>query len=181
MKLERSTLETRVRANLSLAPGACEVDTRIPFLDHMVSTLARYAGWTVTLHARGDLVHHTVEDVAITLGMVLARTAPALCNRFGHRVIAMDDALVAATVDAGGRAFYEGPLPSSLYDHFFRSFCDHASCTLHLDVRRGRDRHHVIEAAFKAAGLALHDALATGSPGVSTKGSVVVSIPEGIA
>jgi imidazoleglycerol-phosphate dehydratase len=84
----------------------------------------------------------------------------------------MDDALVQAVVDAGGRAYYEGPLPSRLYDHWMRSFATEARITLHLRVIRGRDRHHVVEAAFKALGFALRRALADGGPVFSTKGAV---------
>jgi len=179
MSIERSTGETRVTASLVLAPGESVVGTRLRFLDHMLVTLARYAGWTLRLQARGDLVHHTIEDVAITLGMALRDAAPEAIGRYGHRVVAMDDALVAATVDVGGRFYYEGPLPSDLYDHFLRSLCEHARVTLHVDVRRGRDRHHIVEAAFKAVGLALRDALAPTEAVVSTKGAVQVTGARG--
>jgi imidazoleglycerol-phosphate dehydratase len=87
----------------------------------------------------------------------------------------MDDALVHCAIDVGGRPYYRGPLPSTLYDHWMRSFADNARATLHLRVLRGADRHHVVEAAFKALGLALRDALAeTGDDGAvfSTKGAV---------
>jgi imidazoleglycerol-phosphate dehydratase len=84
----------------------------------------------------------------------------------------MDDALVQVALDLGGRPYYRGPLPSSLYDHWMRSFSDHARITLHVRVIRGRDRHHVVEAAFKALGLALRQALVEGSVVFSTKGSV---------
>jgi imidazoleglycerol-phosphate dehydratase len=86
----------------------------------------------------------------------------------------MDDALVEAAVDLGGRPYYRGPLPSRLYDHWMRSFADASLTTLHLRVLRGADRHHMVEAGFKALGLALRQALATGpEAGIfSTKGSV---------
>jgi imidazoleglycerol-phosphate dehydratase len=84
----------------------------------------------------------------------------------------MDDALVHCAVDVGGRAYYRGRLPSALYDHWMRSFADNAKVTLHLRVLRGRDRHHIVEAAFKALGLALRDALAESGGVFSTKGSV---------
>jgi imidazoleglycerol-phosphate dehydratase len=90
----------------------------------------------------------------------------------------MDDALVQACVDMGGRPFYRGPLPSSLYDHWMRSFADNAETTVHLRVLRGTDRHHIIEAAFKALGLAIRDAMRdTGADAVfSTKGSVSLDV-----
>jgi imidazoleglycerol-phosphate dehydratase len=84
----------------------------------------------------------------------------------------MDDALVHACIDVGGRPFYAGPLPSTLYDHWMRSFADHARATIHLRVLRGTDRHHVIEGAFKALGLAVRDALVESAVLASTKGSV---------
>jgi imidazoleglycerol-phosphate dehydratase len=179
MKAVRETRETSVHIQLELTPGPATSRTGIRFLDHMLITLGRYAGWTLDVRGSGDLVHHLVEDVAITLGALLFRLTPDGIARYGHRVAPMDDALVAATLDAGGRSYYEGPLPSTLYDHFFRSFCQHAAVTLHVDVRRGRDRHHVVEAAFKAVGLSLHDALQPAASVFSTKGAVRLTIgPE---
>ena len=83
----------------------------------------------------------------------------------------MDDALVQVVLDLGGRPYYRGPLPSSLYDHWMRSFADHAGLTLHVRVVRGEDRHHIVEAAFKALGFALRDALTETAAVNSTKGS----------
>jgi imidazoleglycerol-phosphate dehydratase len=173
--LERTTRETRVRVSLARAGGAdatVRVDTGAPFLDHMLVTLARYAGLALEIDARGDLRHHLAEDVAIVLGEALRREIPPTCARFGDRTVPMDDALVQAAVDLVGRPYWRGPLPSTLYDHVLRSFTDSARLTLHVRVLRGRDRHHVIEAAFKAVGLALRDALAEGGTVFSTKGSV---------
>lgn len=172
--ITRETRETRVCVSLALdraAPPAA-VATGEPFLDHMLTTLARHGGLALRVEASGDLRHHLVEDVAITVGEALRRTTPETCARYGDRTVPMDDALVHAAVDAGGRAYYAGRLPSSLYEHWFRSFADAAGLTLHLRVLRGRDRHHVIEAAFKAVGLALRDALADGGTVFSTKGRV---------
>jgi len=84
----------------------------------------------------------------------------------------MDDALVQVAVDLGGRACFGGGLPSTLYDHWMRSFAGAGRLTLHVRVIRGRDRHHVVEAAFKALGLALRSALAEGDAVFSTKGAV---------
>ena len=97
---------------------------------------------------------------------------------FGSTAPAMDEALVACAIDVGGRFYYEGPLPSTLYDHFMRSFAEHAGCTLHLSVNRGRDRHHIVEAAFKALGLAIRDALIDSGGVFSTKGSVSLKREE---
>ena len=172
MIIERRSLETQVRVDLVLVPGPVVVDTGLPFLDHMMATLARYARWTLSVRARGDLRHHVVEDVAITLGTALVQVRPAAIGRFGHRVVPMDDALVAVALDLDGRRYYRGRLPSRLFTHWMRSFADAAACTLHVDVRRGDDRHHMIEAAFKALGLALDEALAPEAEPRSTKGHV---------
>ena len=95
-----------------------------------------------------------------------------LVKRYGERTIPMDDALVQAVIDVGGRPYFAGKLPSRLYTHWFRSFATASQSTLHLRVLRGDDRHHVTEAAFKAAGLALRQALREGGEVFSTKGSV---------
>jgi imidazoleglycerol-phosphate dehydratase len=177
--LTRETRETRVEITLARANGPSaakiEIETGLPFLDHMMTTLARYAGIALVLRARGDLRHHLIEDVAITMGTAVAESLPATAARYGHRVVPMDEALVEAALDAGGRPYYRGPLPSSLYDHWMRSFADNAKVTLHLRVLRGTDRHHIVEAAFKALGLALRDAMAEGGTVFSTKGSVKVT------
>jgi len=172
MMIERETRETTIRADVRRDTDVVSVDTPIPFLTHMIETLSRYAGLGVTLSARGDLPHHIIEDVAITFGTALRESTPASAARYGHRVIPMDDALVEVAIDLGGRPFYSGKLPSRMYDHWMRSFADNAACTLHIVVKRGTDRHHVVEAAFKALGLALRDAMRDGGAVFSTKGSV---------
>jgi imidazoleglycerol-phosphate dehydratase len=168
----RETRETRVRVELTRGSGTATADTGRPFLDHMLVTLARYSGLDLDVSARGDLPHHLIEDVAIALGGALAGLDIATCARYGSRVVPMDDALVHAALDLGGRPYYQGPLPSSYYDHWMRSFADHARITLHVRVLRGHDRHHVVEAAFKALGLALRDALVESGTVFSTKGRV---------
>jgi imidazoleglycerol-phosphate dehydratase len=122
--------------------------------------------------AAGDLRHHLIEDVAITLGLALRDEVPLACRRYGHAVLPMDDALVEATVDLGGRAYYDGRLPSDLYEHFLRSFAHNAEITLHVRVLRGRDRHHIVEGAFKAVAFAIRDALLATDAVFSTKGRV---------
>ncbi len=182
--MERETRETRVRVELARGNGARDydmtverlIDTGEPFLDHMLTTLARYSGLRIVVRAHGDLRHHLIEDVAITLGEALRREVPEQAARYGDRLVPMDDALVQAALDLGGRPYYRGPLPSSLYDHWMRSFSDHARITLHLRVIRGRDRHHVVEAAFKALGLALRESLVEGEAVFSTKGSVALEV-----
>ncbi len=172
----RETRETTVRVTLARGTGCATVDTGVPFLDHMLVTLARTSALDLEVSARGDLPHHLIEDVAIACGTAVAALRTETIARHGERTLAMDDALVQAVVDLGGRSYYRGPLPSSLYDHWLRSFAMEARATVHVRVLRGRDRHHVVEAAFKALGLALKQALAeTGAPS-STKGAVSLEV-----
>jgi imidazoleglycerol-phosphate dehydratase len=138
----------------------------------MLATLASYANLQLSLSARGDLPHHIIEDTAIAFGAALEQFRGPRIVRYGDRTIPMDDALVQVCLDLGGRPYYRGPLPSTLYEHWMRSFADNARATLHLRVLRGTDRHHVIEGAFKALGLALRDALVVSDLGMSTKGDV---------
>jgi hypothetical protein len=93
----------------------------------------------------------------------------------------MDEALAQAAIDVGGRAFYEGRIPSPLYQHFLQSFAMNLGATLHVRILRGKDRHHMVEAAIKAVGLSLRQALRTGDQVFSTKGAVALSVPAGKA
>lgn len=175
-KIVRKTKETRVEVSLgrSSAPGlsSVEVSTGLPFYDHMLSTLLKYAGLEGRVRAEGDLTHHVMEDVAITLGRAVRAAMPEAAARFGERTIPMDDALVQAVIDAGGRFHFAGKLPSRLYTHVLRSFAGSLGATLHVRVLAGEDRHHIIEAAFKAVGLALRQATSDAGGGVfSLKGS----------
>jgi imidazoleglycerol-phosphate dehydratase len=172
MRLERKTNETSVVADVQIGAGKSSSETGVPFLDHMLSALSRYSGLDLSITASGDLKHHLIEDVAITTGAAFARIIPDSCRRYGDRTVAMDDALVQCVIDLGGRFYYRGPLPSDLYDHWMRSFAENARVTLHLRVLRGKDRHHIVEAGFKALGLAIRDALREGDSVFSTKGSV---------
>ncbi len=180
----RDTRETQIRITLAqptnIVNPVVGVSTTEPFLDHMLVTLARYAGVELMVDAKGDLKHHLIEDVGIAMGEAVRAFAPAAAARYGDRTIPMDDALVHVSLDLGGRAWYEGPLPLRLYDHWFQSFAVNARATLHVRTLRGHDKHHVVEAAFKALGLALRDALAAGGAAVfSTKGSVRLTIDRG--
>ena len=168
----RETKETRIRVELVQGTGVAKVDTGIPFHDHMLVAFARYSGLDLTVEGRGDLPHHLIEDVAIAIGTALGHHLPPTCARYGDRTVPMDDALVHCALDLGGRPYYRGPLPSGMYDHWMRSFAENAKATLHLRVLRGTDRHHVVEAAFKALGLAVREALVDTGAVFSTKGGV---------
>ena len=175
-RIERETKETKIQLEVQLGPGAIEVSTGDTFLDHMLHTFARYAGIRLRVDASGDLRHHLVEDVGIALGMALSEEVPQSIERYGWALVPMDESLVQAAIDMGGRAFYDGQIPSALYQHFLHSLVMNLGATLHVKVIRGRDRHHAVEAAVKATGLALKQALREGDGVFSTKGSVSVDV-----
>lgn len=174
--VERQTKETQIRVEAVIGEGRATIDTGVPFLDHMMTALAKYSGIDLTITARGDLRHHLIEDVALTVGPAIAKAIPATAARYGERTVPMDEALVQAVIDVGGRPFYRGPIPSSLYEHWMRSFCDAARFTLHIRVLRGEDRHHIVEAAFKALGLAIRDAARDSGAVFSTKGAIALEV-----
>lgn len=186
-EIERETKETRIELSLEVdGSGRTEVDTGIGFLDHMVSSLARHAGFDLRLVARGDTVvddHHTAEDCAIVLGRALAEALGdrAGVRRFGSAYAPLDESLVRAVVDLSGRPWPEihlefvrdtvGQLATENIVQFFRSFAMEARMALHVDLIRGDNDHHKAEAAFKAVALALREAVAvTGGDVPSTKG-----------
>lgn len=171
---ERRTSETVVRVEAALGTGRADVQTSVPFLDHMMTVLAKYSGIDLVIRAEGDLRHHIIEDVALTVGPAVAAVIPPTAARYGERTVPMDEAVVQAVLDCGGRPYYEGPIPSSLYEHWMRSFCDASKFTLHLLVLRGEDRHHVVEAAFKALGFALRQAAVDSGAVFSTKGAILM-------
>jgi imidazoleglycerol-phosphate dehydratase len=172
-EIRRETRETNIHVVVARGAGRADVETGERFLDHMMATIARYSALDVSVRATGDLRHHLIEDVAITFGTAVQRLSAEGVARYGERTIPMDDALVQVVLDLGGRAYYRGRLPSDLYDHWMRSFSDHSGATLHVRVLAGEDRHHIVEAAFKALGMALRDALAPSDGVFSTKGGVV--------
>jgi len=174
----RESKETQIRIAITAGSGSARVETGDAFLDHMLVAFARYSGLDLDVQATGDLRHHLIEDVAITLGQAVAAFAPAGCARYGERTVPMDDALVQAVLDIGGRPYYRGPLPSPLYDLVMRAFADNAKTTLHVRVLRGRDKHHIVEAAVKALGFALRQALTESGAVFSTKGTVQLDIRE---
>lgn len=171
-RLERVTKETTIIVDVRVGTGASRVTIGDRFLAHMVETLARYSGLDIEIEAEGDLRHHLVEDVGIALGQALRAELPDGIARFGESLIPMDEALVQAAIDVGGRPYYVGKLPSKLYTHFLHSFANNLDATLHVRVIRGEDRHHMVEAAIKATGMALRQALVPAEGVFSTKGAV---------
>ncbi len=181
-ELRRETKETTVSVAIDLeGTGTYNVQTDNKFLSHMLETWTRYAGFDLTVDATGDLDHHLVEDVAITIGQAFREAfAGAPCERIAYDFVAMDDALMLCAVDVVDRPHYDGELPIPLWEHWFRSFAMEARINLHLHHMRGRDPHHVIEASFKAFGRALRKALTPRDQEISTKGVADLSL-EGAA
>ncbi len=187
IEIKRQTNETEIHLKLLLSgERKIHVETGIGFLDHMLQTLAFWAGWNLELTCRGDLhvdTHHTVEDVALALGQAFAqaRESTAEIERFGSALVPLDEALCQVVVDLSGRPYCVfdasfnvervGAFETALTGHFFRSFATEARINLHLRRLYGESAHHIIEALFKATGLALRQALAPRPGGVaSTKG-----------
>ncbi len=190
--VERITGETRIRVHVALdGTGASRIKTGIGFLDHMLEALARHALLDLAVEAAGDLHvdgHHTVEDTGIALGQALARALGdrAGIRRYGHAYVPLDESLVRAVVDVSGRPFLHygieipkwqmlGDYDVFLTPEFFRALAGNAGLTVHLDLIRGDNPHHIVEAAFKAFARAL-DAATSLDPRVigvpSTKGSL---------
>lgn len=175
-ELERSTRETRISVALDIdGSGSFDVESDIQFLKHMTETLARYASFDIAMSAAGDNDHHIIEDAAITVGKALRRCiGDEPIERTATAVVPMDDALVMASLDLVDRPYCDADLPDPLYTHWMRSFAMSAGMTLHIVVVRGFDDHHIIEAAFKAVGKALRDAVRVRSSELSTKDREVI-------
>ena len=172
----RRTKETDITLTVTRGTGTADVATGHGFLDHMLVAFARYSALDLHVRATGDLPHHLIEDVAICLGTAVAAELPPTCARYADRIVPMDDALVMAAIDLGGRPYYRGRLPSRMWTHFLRSFGDAAKATLHVKVLRGFDLHHVVEAAVKAVALCVRDAFVDTGAVFSTKGSVALEV-----
>jgi imidazoleglycerol-phosphate dehydratase len=189
----RATKETSIEVVLDVdGSGTTDVETGLPFFDHMVSQLGRHGGFDLTVHARGDLdvdAHHTVEDVGITLGEVLAEALgdKAGVRRFGSVSLPLDEALVEVALDLSGRPFLvydigippdtnplgSPPFDPQLAEEFWRAFATAAGITLHIRLRTGKNTHHIIEASFKGVARALRDAVRLEGGGIpSTKGTL---------
>jgi len=189
--VERNTRETQIAVHVNLdGSGQLEVETGLPFFDHMLDQIARHGLIDLTIKAVGDLeidAHHTVEDIGITLGQAVNKALDKTgIRRYGHAYVPLDEALSRVAIDFSGRPgleyhvqFVKGTVGSfdvDLFHEFFQGFSNHALVTLHIDNLRGKNAHHQIETIFKAFGRAVRMAveLDPRSAGVvpSTKGSL---------
>ena len=189
--VERNTKETQVAISIDLdGSGQLEVDTGLPFLDHMLDQIARHGLMNLSIKAKGDLeidAHHTVEDIGITLGQAFAKALDKTgIRRYGHAYVPLDEALSRVVIDFSGRPglFYQvqfakgtvGSFDVDLFHEFFQGFVNHALVTLHIDNIRGKNAHHQIETIFKAFGRSVRMAVEIDSRASSvipsTKGSL---------
>ena len=191
---ERKTSESNIRVEINLdGTGKSDIATGLPFFDHMLTAFATHGSFDLKVQAEGDIeidAHHTVED-SIVLGRAFAAAIGDKkgIRRFGSQLLPMDEALVEAVIDISGRAYYVmngepenldwqvigGHYATVINRHFFETFAIHSQTTLHVNVRYGRDPHHITEAEYKAVARALRQAVEsdprqTGIP--STKGAL---------
>ncbi|HEU4850251.1 MAG TPA: imidazoleglycerol-phosphate dehydratase HisB [Terrimesophilobacter sp.] len=194
-ELRRETSESSIELSLDLdGAGIADVDTTVPFFDHLLTAFSKHSLIDLRVHAHGDThidVHHTVEDAGIVLGKALAAALgdKAGISRFGDALVPLDEALVQAVVDVSGRPYlvhsgepagFEhhligGHFTGSMVRHVFEAIAFNAGLTVHITVLGGRDPHHIAEAEFKAFARALRqaispDARVSGVP--STKGAL---------
>ncbi|GAA2180855.1 imidazoleglycerol-phosphate dehydratase HisB [Leucobacter tardus] len=194
-RLERQTSESQIAVEVNLdGSGSHDIETGVPFFDHMLTAFARHALIDLTVRAVGDVhidVHHTVEDTGILLGAALLEALGEKrgITRYGDALVPLDEALAQAVIDISGRPYlvhsgepagFEyhligGHFTGSMVRHFFEALVLNARLTVHLRLVEGRDPHHIAEAEFKAFARALRqaksiDPLETGIP--STKGAL---------
>lgn len=173
--VSRHTLETQIDVTLNLdGTGQGQLESGVPFFDHMLDQIVRHGLFDITLKAIGDLHidgHHTLEDVGITLGQAFAKVIGDKrgLTRYGHAYVPLDESLSRVVVDLSGRPglFFDvefnratiGSFETDLIYEFFQGFVNHANITLHIDNLKGRNAHHQAESIFKAFGRALRMAV----------------------
>jgi imidazoleglycerol-phosphate dehydratase len=173
-RIARSTLETRINADVDLDGGPVTASTGVPFLDHMLDALGRHGRLGLEVTCEGDAAmdpHHTVEDIGIAIGQGVRQALGDRrgITRYGYAYAPLDEALARAVIDCSGRPFlhFEAAMPepvigrdfaASLIEEFWRALVVNAGLTAHIDLLRARNSHHAAEAIFKAGALALHAA-----------------------
>ena len=184
--VSRKTAETNIEITLSLDGGDSDINTGVPFFDHMLSQTARHGGLGLRVNAVGDLdidAHHTVEDCGIALGQALDECLgdKSGITRFGYAYAPLDESLARVVLDISGRPSLTwrarlsrqeiGGMEADLLREFFQAFSNHAKMTVHVDLLRGLNAHHQAESIFKAFGLSLKMACSQSNGGMpSTKG-----------
>lgn len=193
--VERTTSESSITLTINLdGTGASDIETGVPFYDHMLTAFAKHSLSDLTVRASGDThidEHHTIEDTAIVLGQAIRQALgdKTGITRYGDALVPLDEALAQCVVDVSGRPFLVhsgepdgfalhrigGHFTGSMVRHVFEAIAFHAGLTVHLRVLEGRDPHHIAEAEFKAFARAFraakaHDPLVDGVP--STKGTL---------
>lgn len=174
-EVTRNTSETRIRVSINLdGTGRQNLNSGVPFLDHMLDQIARHGMIDLDVDCDGDTHiddHHTVEDIGIALGQAVAKAIgnKAGIRRYGHAYVPMDEALSRVAIDFSGRPglFYFvnftrariGNFDVDLAREFFQGFTNHAQATIHIDNLRGENAHHQCETVFKAFGRAVRMAL----------------------
>ena len=186
-RVDRKSKETQLAARVDLdGRGRAEISTGVAFLDHMLEQVARYGGFDLRLRGSGDVEvdpHHLVEDAGIVVGQALSEALGDRDGiaRFASAYAPLDESLARVVVDLGRRPYLSynvplkgriGTLESEVIEEFWKALSTNLGATIHVDVIRGRNRHHIAEATFKALGLALRQAVApTGNLGApSSKG-----------
>lgn len=175
-EVSRDTQETKIRVAINLdGTGKQDINTGVPFLDHMLDQIARHGLIDLEVYCDGDTHiddHHTVEDVGITLGQAFAKAVGDKKGivRYGHSYVPLDEALSRVVIDFSGRPglYYHIPFTRALigrfdvdlFQEFFQGFVNHAAVSLHIDNLKGINSHHQAETVFKAFGRALRMALA---------------------
>jgi imidazoleglycerol-phosphate dehydratase len=170
-RVERKTSEVTVSIDINLdGKGRYDIETGIPFFNHMLSQFAKHGYFDLKIKAKGDIdvdFHHTVEDVGLSLGQAFLKALGDKSGiaRFGEAFVPFDETLVFAAVDLSGRPFFvhnvlrqkgkAGDFDVELEKEFFKSLSTSLMCNLHIELRHGDNIHHIIEAAFKAVGRAL--------------------------
>ncbi len=190
-KVARETKETNICIELNLdGSGEHQIDSPVPFFNHMLSAVARHGFFDLNVKATGDIeidAHHTVEDMGIVLGEVVKKALgdKAGVRRFGRSTMPMHEALASVIIDLSGRPYlvYNVDMPKvkvgefdvELVEEFFVAFCNHSGANIHVNLAYGDNLHHIIEAIFKAFGRALDEATSLDPRIVgvmSTKGSL---------
>jgi len=186
--IERKTKETDIIVEWSIdGTGKYSIKTGIPFFNHMLELFSRHGLFDLTIRAKGDIdvdLHHTIEDVGIALGSALRKALPRFegIRRYGFAILPMDETLSLVAIDLGGRPLLVwkgtlrgkiGTFDTEVVKEFFKAFANEAKCSIHINILYGDNRHHKVEATFKAFARALREAIAIDKKikgALSTKG-----------